>query len=104
MAGKVDAAAGVVSISIGGFAAVFAPADAEAWATLFMDFLPLFMIMFLIWRIRRMDMQLKEAQELQVVLSRQLLLAALEMQRNGIDPASHINLSHLTGEGMQNGE
>lgn len=60
MSGKVDTATGAVSIAIFGIQATLTPADASAWANVITTGAPALLIIFLIWRIYRLDKQHEE--------------------------------------------
>lgn len=57
MSAKVDTATGVISVSIFGVQAALAPADALAWGDVIIQIAPALLILFLIWRIYRLDKQ-----------------------------------------------
>lgn len=63
MAEKSDQVVGLVTVSIAGITATLAPGDAAAWGMVLMDLAPLGLIIFLIWRIRQMDRDLKHCRE-----------------------------------------
>lgn len=54
---------GVVTIGIAGVQASMTHADVEAWGTSLMAIAPLLLILFLIWRIYKLDQQHKDCQE-----------------------------------------
>lgn len=55
MSTKVDGATGVISIAIFGVQAVLTPADALVWGNTFIQMAPALLILFLIWRIHKLD-------------------------------------------------
>jgi large-conductance mechanosensitive channel len=75
MSEKLDQATGVVTIALGWLTVALAPADALAWGDTLTKLAPFFLIAFLIWRMRQLDNQLKEARAVNDRMSQQLLLA-----------------------------
>lgn len=58
---KLDQVSGVVTIALGWLTVVLSPADALAWGDTLTQLAPFCLIAFLIWRMRQLDRQLKEA-------------------------------------------
>ena len=75
MSEKLDQATGVVTIALGWLTVALAPADALAWGDTLTQLAPFGLIAFLIWRMRQLDNQLKEARAVNDRMSQQLLLA-----------------------------
>lgn len=75
MSGKLDAATAVVSISIFGVQAALAPADVEAWGDTILQTAPAILILFLIWRIWKLDKQHADCTANQAKTFEQLSLA-----------------------------
>lgn len=61
MSEKLDQATGVVTLALGWLTVALSPADALAWGDTLTQLAPFCLITFLIWRMRQLDSQLKEA-------------------------------------------
>lgn len=57
MSAKEDTATGIISVAIFGFSGQFSPADMSAWADVVMRAAPVVLILFLIWRMHKLDKQ-----------------------------------------------
>lgn len=75
MSAKADTALGVISFSAFGVEAVLAPADALAWNNVFLTMAPAFLILFLIWRIYRLDKEHQSCKDSWELTRKQLALA-----------------------------
>lgn len=75
MSEKLDQATGVVTIALGWLTVALAPSDALAWGDTLTQLAPFGLIAFLIWRMRQLDNQLKEARAANDKITQQLLLA-----------------------------
>ena len=84
MSDKLDHATGVVTVAIGGVTAALTPADARAWGDTLMALLPLFVVLFLVWRVRVLDKQLQQCRLAHQRVSEQLLLAFSAIKDPGV--------------------
>lgn len=75
MSSKLDATTGVISIAIFGLQATLSPADAKAWGDTILQVAPAILILFLIWRIWRLDKQHSECNKNWMKTQDQLALA-----------------------------
>ena len=55
MSGKVDSATGVISVAVFGVQAALSPGDLAAWMEVIVNCAPAILILFLIWRIHKLD-------------------------------------------------
>lgn len=62
MAAITEKATGAVTVAIGGITATLGHEDVAAWGSVLMSLAPLVLILFLIWRIHKLDQQHKECQ------------------------------------------
>jgi hypothetical protein len=60
---KLDQATGVVTIALGWLTVALSPGDALAWGDTLTQLAPFCLIAFLIWRMRRLDSELKDYKE-----------------------------------------
>lgn len=60
---KIDQATGVVTLALGWLTVVLSPSDALAWGETLTQLAPFGLIAFLIWRMRQLDRQLKDARD-----------------------------------------
>lgn len=63
MSKVIDTTTGVISVAIFGVTGSFTPADASAWGEVMMSLAPLILILFLIWRIHKLDKQNSECRK-----------------------------------------
>lgn len=84
MTEKLDHATGVVTVAIGGVTAALTPADAMAWGSTLMALAPLFVVLFLIWRVRVLDMELQQCRKAHQRVAEQLLLAFTAIKDPGV--------------------
>ncbi|MND22535.1 hypothetical protein D3C81_1095520 [compost metagenome] len=77
---KTDGATGVVTIALAGINASFTAADIEQWGTVLMNMGPLMLILFLIWRIYKLDQQHKDCLDNHAKMQEQVLLAYLAIK------------------------
>lgn len=75
MSEKVDQATGVITIAFGWLSVALTPQDALTWWDTMVQLAPFFLIVFLIWRMRGLDNQLKSCREGHERVNQQLLLA-----------------------------
>ena len=85
-----DSVTGIITISVFGVTAALTPKDASAWGDVFMNFAPLLLICFLIWRLRILDKQLskceiqhQESSDRYRALNEKLLLAYAAIRNPG---------------------
>lgn len=57
---KLDGATGVITIALGVLSGTFTAADFHEWGQTIMSLSPFVLILFLLWRIWKMDKQLKD--------------------------------------------
>lgn len=57
---KVDTVTGILTVSFGVISGSFSSADFHEWGTTFMSLSPFVLVLFLIWRIRQLDLQHKQ--------------------------------------------
>lgn len=57
MSSKVDVATGAISVAVFGLQATLTPSDLELWVQVVVNAAPAFLIIFLIWRLWKMDRQ-----------------------------------------------
>jgi hypothetical protein len=88
MSAKVDSATGVVSVAIFGIQAALSPNDFAAWSNVITAAAPAILILFLLWRIYRLDKQHASCVSNQQKTQDQLTLA----YRALIDPRLRCNL------------
>lgn len=81
---KVDAVTGVVTVTLGVMTGSFSAADFQAWGTTIMGLSPFVLILFLIWRIRQLDIQHKECTTNQIKTQDQLVLAFRAIQDHNV--------------------
>lgn len=81
---KLDSATGVITFAIAGVSGSFSAADFHEWGTTFMSLSPFVLVLFLIWRIRQLDLQHKECTENQSRTQEQLLLAFYAIQNEQV--------------------
>lgn len=62
MSKVLDGTTGVISVAIFGITGSFTPADASAWGEVIISIAPAILILFLIWRIHKLDKQHAECQ------------------------------------------
>lgn len=91
MTAMTEKATGAVTVAIGGVTAVFGHSDVEAWGNSLLAIAPLLLILFLIWRIHKLDQQHKDCQEKherltenQAKMQEQLLLTFLATKHPGV--------------------
>lgn len=77
---KVDGAVGVITFSIAGVTGVLDAASAEAWGHTLLNLAPLLLIIFVIWRMMKLDSSHKECQRKYDKISEQLLLTYAAMK------------------------
>lgn len=63
MSEKLDQATGVVTLALGWLTVALSPSDALAWGDTLTQLAPFGLIAFLIWRMRQLDRQLKDARD-----------------------------------------
>ena len=76
-ANKLDAATGVITVAVAGVSGSFSASDVHEWGTVLMNMAPLILILFLIWRIYKLDQQHKECLDNHSRMQEQVLLAYL---------------------------
>lgn len=76
-ANKLDAATGVITVAVAGVNGSFSASDVHEWGTVLMNLAPLVLILFLIWRIYKLDQQHKECLDNHSRMQEQVLLAYL---------------------------
>lgn len=81
MSTKVDAATGVVSVAVFGVSATLTPQDATAWGNVIITMAPAILILFLLWRIHKMDKQHAECNKNWAQTREQLTLAWRAIQQ-----------------------
>lgn len=62
MSAAIEKTAGVITFGVAGITATLGHEDVAAWGAVLISLAPLILIMFLIWRIYKMDQQHKECQ------------------------------------------
>lgn len=77
---KMDAATGIVTITLGALSGSFSPEDFHAWGTTFMSLSPFVLILYLLWRTRQLDIQHKMCSENNIKLQEQVVLAYRAIQ------------------------
>jgi hypothetical protein len=77
---KSDAVTGIVTVTLGVISGSFSAADFQAWGTTVMGLSPFVLILFLIWRMRQLDLQHKECTANQIKTQDQLVLAFRAIQ------------------------
>lgn len=75
MSAKADSAAGAISVAVFGVSAILTPADATAWGNVIINIAPAILILFLIWRMHRLDKQHTECSKNWTQTREQLALA-----------------------------
>lgn len=60
MSSKADAATGAISVAVFGLQATLTPSDLQLWAQVVVNGAPAILILFLIWRLWKMDKQHSE--------------------------------------------
>lgn len=80
MSAKIEGATGVISVAIFGITAQFTPTDITAWKEVLMGAAPLLLILFLIWRVHKLDKQHAECNANWVKSQEQLVLAYRAIQ------------------------
>lgn len=75
MSATTDAALGVVTVSVFGITTSVGPAEATAWGQVFIGLAPAILIIFLIWRVYRLDKQHMECTQNWNKTQEQLALA-----------------------------
>lgn len=88
MSAKVDVATGAISVAVFGIQATMSPSDFAAWANVIVTAAPAILILFLIWRIYRLDKQHASCVTNQQKTQDQLVLA----YRALLDPQLRCNL------------
>lgn len=78
---KLDGATGVITVAIGGVTAVFSSADLISWGNAIMSSGPLLLILFLVWRVHKLDKQHSDCQERHAKMQEQLLFAYTALQK-----------------------
>lgn len=58
-----EKATGVVTVAVGGVTATFGHQDVAAWGNVLMSLAPLLLILFLTWRVYKLDQQHRDCQE-----------------------------------------
>lgn len=77
---KAETATGVISFSIAGITAALTASQAGEWITVLMGSGPFLLILFLIWRMRKLDTQLKDCQESHQRVTNQMIMAYMAMK------------------------
>ena len=77
---KVDAVTGIVTVTLGVISGSFSPADFHEWGITILNLSPFVLILFLIWRLRQLDVQHKECTANQIKTQDQLVLAFRAIQ------------------------
>lgn len=77
---KTDAVTGIVTVTFGVLSGSFSATDFHEWGTTIMSLSPFVLILFLIWRMRQLDMQHKECTTNQAKTQDQLMLAYRALQ------------------------
>lgn len=80
---KAEQATGVITFSFAGITAALTAAQAAQWGEVLMGMGPILLILFLIWRMRKLDAQLKDCQENHQKVTNQMIMAYMAMK----DPA-----------------
>ena len=80
MSKTIDAATGVVSVAVFGISGSFSPEDAAAWSSVIVSAAPAILILFLIWRINKLDKQHSECNANWIKTQSQLALAYRALQ------------------------
>lgn len=73
--GKLDSATGIVTVAVAGISGSFSAEDIHTWGTMLLSLSPFILILFLIWRIRQLDLQHKDCTANQEKLQDQIVLA-----------------------------
>jgi hypothetical protein len=63
MTAMVEKTTGAVTIAVGGITATLGHEDVAAWGSVLMSLAPLLLILFLIWRIHKLDQQHRDCQK-----------------------------------------
>ena len=63
MSAAVEKTTGAITVAIAGVTATLGHEDVAAWGNVLMSLAPLILILFLIWRIYKLDQQHKDCQE-----------------------------------------
>lgn len=80
MSAKIEGATGIISVAIFGITAQFSPTDITAWKEVLMGAAPLLLILFLIWRVHKLDKQHEECNANWMKAQEQLVLAYRAIQ------------------------
>lgn len=75
MSAKADTVTGAVSVAIFGISATLTPETATAWGNVIIGIAPAILILFLIWRIHKVDKQHEECARQWARTQKQLILA-----------------------------
>jgi len=78
--GKINSATGIVTVAFAGINGSFTAADFHEWGTTFMSLSPFVLILFLIWRMSKLDKQHSECTANQIKTQEQLVLAYRAIQ------------------------
>lgn len=81
---------GVITVAIAGVTVALTPQDAIAWGQTFMQLGPLMLVLFLVWRLKKLDDQLKDCRTSHDRVANQLLLAFTAIK----NPEVAANLPH----------
>lgn len=63
MSAMTEKVTGAITVSVAGIQATLTHSDVEAWGNSLMSIAPLLLILFLIWRIYKLDQQHKDCQQ-----------------------------------------
>lgn len=78
---KLDGVTGIITVAIGGITASLSPSDLQSWGASVMSLGPLLLIIFLIWRIHKLDKQHSACQDRHNKMQEQLLFAYTAIQK-----------------------
>lgn len=80
MSGKTDTVTGVLSVAVFGVSGEFSAADITNWGSAILGAAPVILILFLIWRMYKLDKQHAECTTNQAKTQEQLVLAYRAIQ------------------------